>query len=89
MEEQGDIGRRRKKGAIPLDQEVLKMPGMSQVIYEHGVAEGISQGISQGIQQGQNVLIETIQRLKNGESREDIIATGIDEHTVDLAISIR
>ena len=69
------------------------MPGMSQVIYEHGVAEGISQGISQGIQQGiqqgQNVLIETIQRLKNGESREDIIASGIDEHTVDLAISIR
>ncbi|MCR5604552.1 MAG: hypothetical protein K6G27_12760 [Lachnospiraceae bacterium] len=69
------------------------MPGMSQVIYEHGVAEGISQGISQGIQQGiqqgQNVLIETIQRLKNGENREDIIASGIDEHTVDLAISIR
>ncbi len=65
------------------------MPGMSQVIYEHGVAKGISQGISQGIQQGQNVLIETIQRLKNGESREDIIASGIDEHTVDLAISIR
>jgi hypothetical protein len=31
--------------------EVSKMPGMSQVIYDHGVTEGISQGISQGRQQ--------------------------------------
>ena len=29
------------------------MPGMSQVIYDHGVTEGISQGISQGILQGE------------------------------------
>ena len=74
-----------EEGSIPLDQEVLKMPGMSQVIYDQGVEEGISQGI----EQGQNLLIETIQRLKNGESREKIIASGVDEHTVDLACSVR
>ena len=68
-----------------LKEEVLKMPGMSQVIYDQGVEEGISQGI----EQGQNLLIETIQRLKNGESREKIIASGVDEHTVDLACSVR
>ena len=36
-----------------LKEEVSKMPGMSQVIYDHGVTEGISQGISQGILQGE------------------------------------
>lgn len=51
--------------------------------------QGISQGISQGIEQGQNILIDTIKRLRNGESKEDIIASGVDEHTVDLALSIR
>lgn len=51
--------------------------------------KGMEQGIEQGIEQGQNLLIETIQRLKNGESREDIIASGVDEHTVDLACSVR
>lgn len=28
-------------------KEVLKMPGMSQVIYDQGVREGITQGITQ------------------------------------------
>lgn len=31
-----------------LKEEVLKMPGMSQVIFDKGLSEGISQGISQG-----------------------------------------
>ena len=77
------------------------MSGMSQVIYNNGLAEGvlqgitqgisqgISQGITQGIEQGQNLLVETVQRLRNGESREEIIASGVDEHTVDLAMTIR
>ena len=72
-----------------LREEVQKMPGMSQVIYDNGVSQGIQQGIHQGIQQGQNVLIETVYRLRNGESREEIIKSGVDEHTVDLALSVR
>ena len=35
-----------------LKEEVLKMPGMSQIIFERGITQGISQGISQGILQG-------------------------------------
>ena len=65
------------------------MPGMSQVIYSKGIAEGISQGISQGIEQGQNDLITAIARLRNGEIREELIASGLDEHTVDLAMTIK
>ena len=34
-----------------LKEEVLKMPGMSQVIFDRGVSQGISQGISQGEEQ--------------------------------------
>ncbi len=84
-------------GNPELKKEVESMPGMSQVIYNNGLAEGvlqgisqgISQGITQGIEQGQNLLVETVQRLRNGESREEIIASGVDEHTVDLAMTIR
>ena len=61
------------------------MPGMSQVIYDRG----ISQGISQGITLGQNELVEAAERLQRGESREDLIASGMDEHTLDLAVSMR
>ena len=48
-----------------------------------------NKGIERGIEQGQNKLVETIQRLRSGESRDEIIASGVDEHTVDLAMSIR
>ena len=63
-----------------LKKEVETMPGMGQVIY--------NRGITQGIEQGQNLIVTTVQRLRGGETREDIIASGVDEHTVDLAISI-
>ncbi len=65
------------------------MPGMSQVIHNRGLTEGISQGISQGREEGQNQLIEAFNRLQKGESREDIIKSGVDEHTVDLAMTLR
>ena len=131
-----------------LKEEVTKMPGMSQVIFERGYDEGLSQGLSegikqgkaqglkqgieqgkaqgleqgiaqgkaqgleqgkaqgleqgkaqgleqgkaqgleQGITQGQKSLIYAIQRLRRGENREDILAEGIDEHTIELAQSI-
>ena len=48
-----------------------------------------SKGISQGISQGQSILVDTVHRIRNGESREDIIRSGVDEHTVDLAYSIK
>ena len=35
-----------------LKEEVMKMPGMSQVIFDKGMSQGITQGIKQGISQG-------------------------------------
>jgi flagellar biosynthesis/type III secretory pathway protein FliH len=86
-------------------EEVKSMAGMSQVIYSKGIAEGISQGISQGIAQGisqgreqgvsqgitigQNNLVTAVERLRSGETREELIASGLDQHTVDLAITIK
>ena len=35
-----------------LKEEVLNMPGMSEVIFEKGMAQGLSQGISEGLSQG-------------------------------------
>ena len=66
-------------------RELKEMAGMSQVIYDRGMAQGIEQGIAQG----QNKLVEALERLHRGESREDLIASGVDEHTVDPAVRMR
>ena len=55
---------------------------------EEGIEEGIEQGIEQGIEKGQSTLIEVIFRLRNGESREAILASGVDERTLELAESV-
>lgn len=47
------------------------------------------EGIEIGIHKGENTLAETIKRLRNGESPEQIVASGIPQHTVDLAMTIR
>lgn len=41
----------------------------------------------EGLEQGQNLIVDTIHRLKNGESAEDIINSGIDKTTVELALT--
>ena len=66
-------------------KEVESMPGMSQVIFKNGIA----QGITQGREQGQNELVDAVNRLRAGESPESIVSSGIDKHTVDLAMTIR
>lgn len=47
------------------------------------------EGIEIGIHKGENTLAETIKRLRNGESPEQIVASGIPQHTVDLAMTIQ
>ncbi|MBR1471204.1 MAG: hypothetical protein IJ600_06135, partial [Lachnospiraceae bacterium] len=50
--------------------------------------EGVEEGIERGIEKGQSTLIEVIFRLRNGESREAILASGVDERTLELAESV-
>lgn len=41
----------------------------------------------EGRAEGQNLLVSVIQRLKNGESADDIRQSGVDENTVALALT--
>ncbi|MBR3516032.1 MAG: hypothetical protein IKO10_06935 [Lachnospiraceae bacterium] len=51
--------------------------------------KGIEKGIEVGRTTGQNDLVEAIRRLREGESREELLASGLDEHTVDLAMVVK
>ena len=62
--------------------------GISQGIAQ-GISQGREQGVSQGITIGQNNLVIAVERLRSGETREELIASGLDEHTVDLAMTIK
>ena len=68
------------------------MPGMSQVIFNNGVKqgreEGREEGKEEGREEGQNDLIMVIRRLRNGETREELLEAGTDEHTLELAESV-
>ena len=56
---------------------------------EKGRKEGRKEGIEVGRTTGQNDLVEAIRRLREGESREELLASGLDEHTVDLAMVVK
>ena len=66
----------------------MENKGIEKGIKE-GIKEGIKKGIKEGRASGQNDLVEAINRLRQGESREEILAMGIDEHTVDLAMAVK
>ena len=46
-------------------------------------------GIRKGIRKGQILLVDAVKRLEQGETREQLIARGIDEETVNMAFSFR
>ncbi len=51
--------------------------------------KGIEKGLAEGRAEGQNLLVAVVNRLRNGETAEQIIASGVDAHTVALAQSIK
>ena len=54
------------------------------------VAERLkNMGRQEGRQEGQNILVEAVNRLRRGETPEQIVASGIDQKTVDLALTIK
>ncbi len=48
-----------------------------------------NKGIEKGVERGQSELVEVINRLRSGESSADIIASGVDERTVNLALAVK
>lgn len=84
----------RRYEAIPTDkEEVHNMCEVYDRVFNNGVAQGIAQGITQGIEQGvsqgQNKLITAITAIRKGLTDEEILASGIDQHTLDLAKTVR
>jgi hypothetical protein len=63
--------------------------GIAKKNYLLGEAQGIAQGEARGVEQGQSELVSAVQRLRAGESEEEIIKSGIDKHTVALALTIK
>ena len=47
------------------------------------------EGREEGREEGVNLLAEVVRRLRNGESKEVIIASGVDEHTVEIAETLK
>ncbi len=50
---------------------------------------GIAEGRAEGKSEGQNLLVSVVQRLRAGQAPEEIIKSGVDEKTVELALTIR
>ena len=69
--------------------EVTNMCTYATAMENKGIEKGRKEGIEVGRTTGQNDLVEAIRRLREGESREELLASGLDEHTVDLAMVVK
>lgn len=71
-------------------EEILQSDNKKEVGCMCDVAERLERkGIEKGLAEGQNLLVAVVNRLRNGETAEQIIASGVDAHTVALAQSIK
>lgn len=55
----------------------------------YALRTGRQEGRKEGRQEGENILANTVKRLRNGESPEQIVASGVEQRTVDLAMTIK
>ena len=56
---------------------------------ELGIAEGRKKGIAEGRAEGRNALVDAVMRLRKGESKEQLLSSGVDEDTIELAFTIK
>ncbi len=66
------------------EKEISYEEGLEQGVRQ-GIQQGVRQGIQQGVRQGIDLLDGVIQRLRSGESSEDIMKSGVDKRTIELA----
>ena len=43
----------------------------------------------EGRAEGQNLLVKTVQMLRDGHTEKELLDQGIDKHTIDLAMAIK
>ena len=51
--------------------------------------KGLEKGLEKGRTEGRNALADAIKRIHAGESVQDLIDSGVDEQTANLAYSCR
>ena len=47
------------------------------------------EGFEEGCEVGQNLLVKAVERLRNGETSDQLRSSGIDEKTIALAQTIK
>ena len=67
----------------------MKMKEVEYHARELAFSEGRIEGKAEGKAEGESLIVSVVQRLRKGESRENIIASGVDEQTVLLAETIK
>ena len=84
-------GDRRYEEILQSDdkKEVGCMCDVAERLERKGIEKGLAEGRAEGLAEGQNLLVAVVNRLRNGETAEQSIASGVDAHTVALAQSIK
>lgn len=84
-------GDRRYEEILQSDnkKEVGCMCDVAERLERKGIEKGLAEGRVEGRAEGQNLLVAVVNRLRNGETAEQIIASGVDAQTVALAQSIK
>ena len=76
------------KDEIEKDVNAAKEAAMAEG-REIGISQGIEQGIEQGIVKGRDSLIDAVLRLRKGETQEQLMDSGVDKDTIELALKIQ
>lgn len=76
-------GDRRYEKLLEESEGVSNMCDVAQRLEDRGIAKGRIQGRAEE----RNLLSDAIHRLKAGEQAEELIASGIDKETVDVALT--
>ena len=72
---------------LELEREEGRAEGREEGRAE-GREEGREAGRAEGREEGQQILADVLMRLQKGETAEELMAAGIDEKTVQLALEI-
>lgn len=77
------------KTTAHFEKEVQNMTAYTARLINEGLEKGRTEGRQEGRREGENILVDTVMRLRNGESPEQIVASGVEQRTVDLALTIK
>ena len=59
------------------------------VLREEGREEGLAEGLKKGRFEERKILLEIVQKLKEGKTPEQLVADGMEKESVDSAIMLR